>query len=165
MKIVSNSTPLIALSRINEFDLLRIIFSSIIIPGAVYNEVVLEGAGRSGVKEVANASWIIKRDVQNLLAVSMLQVDLDRGEAEAVVLAKELGADYLLLDEKKARRIARNSEIKIMGTVGILGLAAKKGLISNLDDTFTKLEQNGFRFTEEIRKKVKEESIHMPNRL
>ena len=165
MKIVSNSTPLIALSRINEFDLLRIIFSSIIIPGAVYNEVVLEGAGRSGVKEVANASWIIKRDVQNLLAVSMLQVDLDRGEAEAVVLAKELGADYLLLDEKKARRIARNSEIKIMGTVGILGLAAKKGLISNLDDTFTKLEQNGFRFTEEIRKKVKEESIHIPNNL
>ncbi len=157
MKIVSNSTPLIALSRINEFDLLRIIFSSITVPSAVYNEVVLEGTGRPGVKEVANATWIIKRDVQNLLAVSMLQMDLDRGDAEAVVLAKELGADYLLLDEKKARRIARNSEIKIMGTVGILGLAAKKGLISNLDDTFTKLEQNGFRFTEEVRKKVKEE--------
>ena len=91
------------------------------------------------------------------MAVSMLQMDLDRGEAEAVVLAKELGADYVLLDEKKARRVARNSAIKHMGTVGILGLAAKKGLISNLDDTFTKLEQNGFRFTEEVRKKVKED--------
>ena len=56
MKIVSNSTPLIALSRINELDLLRIIFSSIIVPDAVYNEVVLEGSGRSGVKEIANAS-------------------------------------------------------------------------------------------------------------
>lgn|GEM_PF-6104936 len=44
-----------------------------------------------------------------------------------------------------------------MGTVGILGLAVKKGLISNLEDTFDKLEQNGFRFTAEIRKKVKEE--------
>jgi len=45
-------------------------------------------------------------EVQNFLAVSMLQMDLDRGEAEAVILAKELGADYLLLDEKKARRVA-----------------------------------------------------------
>ena len=54
MKIVSNSTPLIALSRINELDLLRIIFSSIIVPSAVYNEVVLDGAGRPGVKEELN---------------------------------------------------------------------------------------------------------------
>ncbi|TGE39568.1 DUF3368 domain-containing protein [Desulfosporosinus fructosivorans] len=157
MKIVSNSTPLIALSRINELDLLHIIFSRIIVPSAVYNEVVLDGAGRPGVKEVSNASWIIKMEVQNNLAVSMLQIDLDRGEAEAIVLAKEIGADYLLLDEKKAWRVARNSEIKHMGTVGILGLAAKKGLIANLDDTFEKLEKNGFRFTEEVRKKVKEE--------
>jgi len=157
MKIVSNSTPLIALSRINELDLLRAIFGTIIVPSAVYNEVVLEGAGRPGVKEVANAPWIIKRDVQNLLAVSLLQMDLDRGEAEAVVLAKEIEADYLLLDEKKARRVARNSKIRIIGTVGVLGLAAKKGIISNLDDTFNKLEENGFRFTEEVRRKVKEE--------
>lgn len=119
--------------------------------------MVLDGAGRPGVKEVANASWVLKIEVQNLLAVSLLQVDLDCGEAEAIVLAKELGADYLLLDEKKARRVARNSEIKHMGTVGILGLAAKKGLILNIEDTFDKLEENGFRFTEEVRKRVKEE--------
>lgn len=47
-----------------------------------------------------------------------------------------------MLDEKKARRVARNSKIRIMGTVGVLGLAVKKGLISNLDDVFSKLEQN-----------------------
>lgn len=162
MKIVSNSTPLIALSRINELQLLRALFGAIIIPTAVYNEVVLEGAGRPGVKEVAGASWIKKREVQNLLAVSILRMDLDRGEAEAVVLAKELGADYLLVDEKKARRVARSSEIKIIGTVGILGLAAKKGLIHDLDGTFLKLEENGFRFTEEVKKKVKEELNFVP---
>ncbi|MGD0621391.1 MAG: hypothetical protein ABSA82_02860 [Thermacetogeniaceae bacterium] len=55
MKIVSNSTPLIALSRINELDLLRTIFDTIIVPTAVYNEVVLEGAGRPGVEEIAGA--------------------------------------------------------------------------------------------------------------
>lgn len=126
------------------------------IPNAVYDEVVLQGGGRPGIKEIEKASWIIKQQVQNPLAVSMLQMDLDCGEAEAVVLAKELGADYLLLDEKKARRVARNSEINIMGTVGILGIAAIKGLISNIDGTFNKLEKNGFRFTEDVRKKVKE---------
>ncbi len=158
MKVVSNSTPLIALSRINELELLHTIFGTIIIPGAVYDEVVLEGAGRPGVKEVANASWIIKRKVKNLLAVSMLQMDLDRGEAEAVVLAKELEADYLLVDEKKARRIARGSKVRIIGTAGILGLAEKKGLITNLYDVFDKLEINGFRFTDEVKKKVQEGS-------
>ena len=160
MKIVSNSTPLIALSRINKLELLHSIFGSILIPNAVFDEVVLEGVGKAGVMEVANAPWIIKMEVQNLLAVSMLQMDLDAGEAEAVVLAKELGADFLLLDEKKARRVARNLEIKHMGTVGILGLAATKGLISNIDSIFDKLEQNGFRFTEDVRNKVKEEIEH-----
>jgi len=157
MKVVSNSTPLIALSRINQLQLLRTLFGTIIIPPSVYDEVVLEGGGRPGVKEVANASWITKIEVQNLLAVSILQMDLDRGESEAVVLAKELGADYLLVDEKKARRVARSAGMGIMGTVGILGLATKKGLISDLDETFNRLAENGFRFTEEVREKVKKE--------
>jgi len=59
MRIVSNSTPLIALSRVNELELLHSLFGTIIIPSAVYNEVVLEGAGRPGVKEVADAFWIL----------------------------------------------------------------------------------------------------------
>jgi predicted nucleic acid-binding protein len=66
-----------------------------------------------------------------------------------------LEADYLLVDEKKARRVARNSQIKIMGTAGILGLASKKGLITSLDDAFNRLQENGFRFTEEVREKVR----------
>lgn len=157
MKVVSNSTPLIALSRVNQLELLRTLFGTIIIPPSVYDEVVLEGGGRPGVKEVANASWITKIEVQNLLAVLILQMDLDRGESEAVVLAKELGADYLLVDEKKARRVARSAGMGIMGTVGILGLATKKGLISDLDEAFNRLAENGFRFTEEVREKVKKE--------
>jgi predicted nucleic acid-binding protein len=95
MKVVSNSTPVIALSRINELELLHILFGTIIIPTAVYNEVVLEGAGRPGVKEVANAPWVIKMEVKNLLAVSMLQMDLDRGEAEAVVLRSKRKLIYI----------------------------------------------------------------------
>ncbi|MTI84673.1 MAG: DUF3368 domain-containing protein [Firmicutes bacterium] len=155
MKVISNSTPLIALSRIGELELLHSLFDNIIIPCAVFNEVVLEGAGRPGVKEVKNASWIIKAEVANQLAVSLLESDLDRGECEAIVLAKELNADYLLLDERKARRIIRNSGIKVMGTLGVLGLAAKNGLLTDFDNVFQRLGENGFRFKPAVTKEVK----------
>lgn len=158
MKVVSNSTPLIALSRIDELDVLHSLFGSIIIPDAVYHEVVLEGVGRPGEREVKEASWIIKMPVHNLIAVSLLEPDLNKGEAEAVVLAKELSANYLLVDEKKARRVARASGIRIIGTAGIVGLAAKMGLLPDIDSIFNKLEQNGFRYTEAVKNMVKEES-------
>jgi predicted nucleic acid-binding protein len=92
MKIVSDSTTLIALSRIKELDVLCALFGTIMVPIAVYNEIALEGGKRPGVKDIANAFWIIKRQVQDRLAVSVLQTDLDNGEAEAVVLAKEFGS-------------------------------------------------------------------------
>ena len=155
MKVISNSTPLIALSRIGELELLHSLFDNIIIPCAVYNEVVLEGAGRPGVKEVKFASWIIKTEVTNKLAVSLLESDLDYGESEAIVLAKELNADYLLVDERKARRIIRNSGIKVMGTLGVLGLAVKNGLLKDFDNVFKRLDQNGFRFTQTVKEEVK----------
>lgn len=157
MKVVSNSTPLIALARIKQVDILRAIFGRIIIPQGVYDEVVLQGAGLPGVQEVREATWIEKLPVQSVLAVSLLRSDLDRGEAEAIVLAKEVEADYLLVDERKARRTAKNSGLKIMGTLGVVALGVKKGLLPGVDPILDSLEQNGFRFTERVRKKIKEE--------
>ncbi|MGB9860045.1 MAG: DUF3368 domain-containing protein, partial [Moorellaceae bacterium] len=156
MKVVSNSTPLIALARINELKLLHDIFGSIIIPPAVYREVVIEGAGRPGMKEVKDAPWVTTIEVQNHLAVALLRTDLDPGESEAVVLAKELEADYLLIDEGKARRVAKASGIRIMGTLGVVALAAQKGLLPDIDSILDRLQHEGFRFTDAVREKVKE---------
>lgn len=108
-------------------------------------------------KEIREATWIETLQVQNALAVSLLRTDLDRGEAEAIVLAKEVKADYLLVDEKKARRIARNSGLRVMGTLGVVALGMKKGLLPAIDPILDSLEQNGFRFSERVRTKVKEE--------
>ena len=154
MRVVSNSTPLIALSRIGKLDILHILFGSIIIPEAVFHEVVTEGASRPGANEVQNATWIDVQRVENAVAVAVLASDLDRGESEAIVLAKEVGADYLLVDEKKARRIAKWSGIKVIGTAAILGIAAKKKLL-NLDVAFEELARNGFRFSDAVRSRVK----------
>ncbi|ADI02050.1 MAG TPA: DUF3368 domain-containing protein [Syntrophothermus lipocalidus] len=157
MKVVSNSTPLIALARIKQVELLHHLFGRIMIPQCVYNEVVLPGTELPGVKEIGEATWIETLQVQNALAVSLLKTDLDGGEAEAIVLAKEVNADYLLVDEKKARRIARNSGLRIMGTLGILVLGVKRELLPAIDPILDSLEQNGFRFSEKVRTKIRKE--------
>lgn len=66
MRVVSNSTPIIALSRIGKLDILRVVFGTIEIPEAVFNEVVKEGASRPGANEVRDAAWI---DVQQVAQV------------------------------------------------------------------------------------------------
>jgi predicted nucleic acid-binding protein len=88
MVAVSNSTPLIALSKIGKLNLLREYFEKISIPKAVYDEVVVKGGVLYGAEEVAEADWIMVEDVGNSLAVESLSIYLDAGESEAIVLAK-----------------------------------------------------------------------------
>ena len=102
MIVVSNTTPLMGLAATAQFDLLRHLFGKIIIPQAVYEETVLFGRERRGAKqEVINASWIEVVMVQDQLAVEVLLDELDQGEAETIVLARELKANWVLMDEKK----------------------------------------------------------------
>ena len=74
MTTASNSTPLIALSKIGKIELLREYFGQIYIPKAVYEEVVVNGGFLYGAEEVAKAEWIIVEDVGNALAVESLAV-------------------------------------------------------------------------------------------
>ena len=83
MIVVCNSTPLIALSRIGNLELLREYFSEVYIPCEVYDEVVTRGEGLSGAKEVKYADWIKVEVVTNEIAVDSLCTTLDVGESEA----------------------------------------------------------------------------------
>lgn len=102
MIVVSNSTPLIALSRINKFGLLREYFGEIYIPVEVFDEVVTRGGNLSGAKEAASAEWIKVDKVGNKIAVESLSITLDKGEAEAIVLAREKDA-LLIIDDGDGR--------------------------------------------------------------
>lgn len=73
--------------------------------------------------------WILVKEASNGLKVSELEAQLDSGEAESIVLALEVKASYLLMDEKKGRAIAKKEGIKIIGLLGILILARQNGLI------------------------------------
>jgi hypothetical protein len=100
--IVSDTTPLIGLATIERFDLLYQLFGKVHISPAVYQEAVLLGREVGGAKrEVSTATWIETITVNNHFAVEVLLDELDLGEAETIVLAHEIGADWVLMDEKK----------------------------------------------------------------
>jgi predicted nucleic acid-binding protein len=105
MTVVSNTTPLIGLASIQKFELLKQLFGEIHIPQAVYSEAVVKGHEEGGAKnEVSEASWIKVVSVKDKLAVKVLLDELDDGEAETIILAEELAADWVLMDERKGRR-------------------------------------------------------------
>ena len=79
--VVSNSSVLIALSAIQKLELLKEIFNKIYIPEAVWNEVVVQGEGEPGSKEVKNAGWIESKKIKNVNLVSAFDETLDKGEA------------------------------------------------------------------------------------
>lgn len=149
MTTVSNSTPLIALSKIGKIELLHEYFGQIYIPKAVYEEVVVNGGILYGAEEVAKADWIIVEDVGNTLAVESLSMYLDAGESEAIVLAKEKNG-LLIIDDGDGRKAAKNMNIDITGTVGVLLKAGMDGKI-DLRESLDELNACGFRLSEKVR--------------
>ena len=129
MTIVSNASPLIALARIGQLDLLHQLYNDIIIPEAVWHEVVEEGTNQPGAEVVSSAAWIVQRAVTNRPLVQALQQELDAGEAEAIALAVEIGSALLLMDERLGRDTARHFGIRYTGVLGILIEAKQKGFV------------------------------------
>ncbi len=95
MKVVCDSTALIGLAKIRKIELLKQIYREVFIPDAVFNEVVSKGKGRPGVKEISNAEWIKKESIKDKRTVEMFIAEIGQGEAEVLVLGKELNADWL----------------------------------------------------------------------
>jgi len=97
MKVTSNSSILIGLSAIGRLELLHRRFpEGVIVPDAVWKEVVETGHGRTGAEQVATAEWICRQQIQNKVFATALQAYLDQGEAEVIALGQEIGADLLL---------------------------------------------------------------------
>ena len=129
MTVVSNASPLINLARIGQLELLRELYGILVIPEAVWLEVVVEGTGQPGWDEVKAATWITTQAVVNKRLVQALQQDLDAGEAEAIALAVETEAELLLMDERLGRESARHFGLRYVGLIGVLVEAKRKGLV------------------------------------
>jgi hypothetical protein len=145
MTVVSNTTPLIGLGRIGRLNLLPEIFGQIIIPQAVRDEIFTTGHIEDPIIQTFQAvSWIVVQTVADRLAVDVLLDELDLGEAETIVLARELNATWVLMDEKKGRRKLAELGLSKIGTIGILINARQTGKIPSLANELILLRQHGF---------------------
>ena len=135
MIVVADTTPIISFAKICRFDLLEKMFGEILLPRAVYDELTLNSEYNDEANMIYSAKIFKIVEIENDKHVSLLRraTGLDLGESEAIVYCDENSCDLLLVDEIKARAVAENMNIKIMGTIGILKAARKLGYI-NKDD-------------------------------
>jgi predicted nucleic acid-binding protein len=101
-QVVVNATPIIALALVSRLNLLQQLYGEVVVPPAVRDEVLAGGQGAVGSAELRKATWIRTVALQDPQRADLLS-DLDRGEAEVLSLAQELGADLVIIDERLAR--------------------------------------------------------------
>ena len=148
MIVVSNSSPLITLSRIGRLDIVASFFDRIIVPFEVHREVTVDGRGLPGAEEVQNAVWIEVARQEPLADPQLEQAcrGLGDGERAVILLAKSLPAGLVLLDEKKARRIAQAAGLAIMGCLGVLEAGYRRGLVPDLREAYLEMLRQEIRF-------------------
>jgi uncharacterized protein len=146
-KVVASADAsfLIGLCAIGQIGLLETMFERVCIAPAVWEEVVVQGAGRAGAEQIGSAAVIQRHPLQDRQAVATLQVFLGPGEAETLVLAQELSLPLVLMDDIRARKAAQQTGIRTLGVVGLLLAAKRQGLIARVRPLLDMLIARGFR--------------------
>lgn len=132
MIIISDTTPVISLLKAGQLELLEYLFGEVVIPEAVYEELVGNRMFHIEAEKIKQCSFIKVSQVKDLKSVSIFRrvTGLDAGESEAIVMAEEKQADLLLMDERKGRRVAKQMGLTVTGTMGILIQAFDEKLLS-----------------------------------
>lgn len=141
--IIADASVLIALSNINQLEILKKVYNSIIITP----EVKMEFGEKL-------PRWIHVEEVKDKQKIKILELKLDNGEASSLALALEQGNSLLIIDERKGREVAKKMGIKIIGLLGIIVKAKELEIIELVKPIFDKLEHVEFRISEELKKKI-----------
>jgi hypothetical protein len=144
MIVVSDTSPLTALMTVGEVSLLPQLFTEVVIPKTVQEELLRSHPCLPG--------WLRVEVVKDSHEALRLAAMVDPGEAEAIELAKELRADRLLIDERKGRRLAAQEGVAVIGLVGVLLLAKRQQLIPSVGTLLERLgREAGMYLSEGIR--------------
>ncbi|MFX0134452.1 MAG: hypothetical protein ACFFDN_12505 [Candidatus Hodarchaeota archaeon] len=152
-KVISDSSPLIAFIKKRELELLKKLFGEIMIPEAVYSELIKLPERYIIEKQILESAiqdgWII---VSKLKALKLSKLKLGKGEIEAINLCFNVQNPLLLMDEKKGRNLIKTYKIKTLGTLGILILAKRKALkdYDNLLENLELLLKEGFYLSSDL---------------
>jgi hypothetical protein len=134
--VVADTSPLIALQRIDQLGLLKALFEEVLVPPAVARELA---------PRLTLPAWIHERALQQPIAREVLRASLGPGESEAISLALEIHADQLILDERAGRRVAEALGLRVAGVLGLLVLSKQRGLIPAVRPHVDVLLATGFR--------------------
>lgn len=151
-KIVSNTTSIISLLKLNRLELLQELYKLIYIPVAVYEEIEA-GKTKGYYKDLSRMDWIKITEIKDKQAVKYF-LDLDAGEALAIVLATEIAADLIILDEKLGRFHAKHADLKVTGTIGILIKAKSEGLVEKLKPLLDELTDKEVWISEKLKSDI-----------
>lgn len=156
-RVVADSSCLIGLAQIELFGLLKELFLEVYIPRAVYEEVVVKGSGEAGSNETESAvrdGWISVKAVNDEIAINALRTSLGFGESEVIILCKELGVDYALIDERASRYKAELMDVKTMGILGLIDLAIEMGFAIDKEKFVKRLREVGFKISDRLYRKM-----------
>jgi uncharacterized protein len=144
--VVADASPLVILTKLECFHLLRKLFPRVYISTEVNHEVTVAGAGMPGASEVASADWIEVRNLQNQadLPPAQEKYALGAGELSTILLGKELRADVVLLDDHQARKLATAGGLHVRGSVGLLETFYVRGYLTDLSAVFRQLLKQSY---------------------
>lgn len=148
MTVVSNTTPLNYPVLIGRVEILNSLYEQVVIPQAVFAELTSTKApGEVSAWVNGKPGWLTVEQAPNVTDSEL--DDIQIGEREAILLAELIQADFVVLDDRKARRIAAGRGLNVIGTLGILTTSAEKGLIT-LSDALDDLKQTSFRASDRL---------------
>lgn len=147
MIVISDTTPIISLLKADHLEILEKLYGKVLIPEAVYQELIENPAYEREAEIVKKAEFLCVLPIENIKSVSVLRcvTGLDLGESEALIMYDEQKADLLLIDERKGRKVAKQLNTRYIGTAGILMQAYDMGLMQQSEIKYcleTMLENN-----------------------
>lgn len=161
LKVIVNSTPIIALCGIGKLDILRELYREITIPAAVYREVT--AVEDSACMQIKNTSgWIHIESIRDSTEKKMYKAKLHAGEVEVMILAQEQKADLVIIDDNAAKKTAKYLGLTVTGTLGVLLKAKRQGLVQRVDALLAEMRRNGFYIDSRLETLVLEQAGENP---
>jgi predicted nucleic acid-binding protein len=152
--VVADAGPLIGLARIDRLDLLHTLYGTVVIPTSVLSELRVSSA-RPGSRALTAALVEGAIEARSLAAgceneLARLSQALDAGEASAILLAEQLQARFLLIDERRGRQVARTRGLPVVGVPGVLLAARRTGRLDSVAAALRALSQQQYRLSDAL---------------
>jgi predicted nucleic acid-binding protein len=149
MAIIVDTSCLIILSKIGKLDCLKRLFKEILIPQSVLNEFG---------ERVPDFIEVYRKPIDSK-TLQRPQTSLDKGESEVIALAIEKNAEGVVIDEKKGRKVAKRMGIKVIGTLGLLTLAYRKGIVEDIEQVIKEVKAQGFFISDKHLAEIRQKCI------